>query len=161
MGMHFPGKITLQPPVSAVELRTYGFGLIPFDGKFTRFHGSMRYDPATTGVGEIMLRIEAASLVMSNESIGDLLRGSGMIDVAEFPELTFCGNGQGKQFVGELTVNGETRALSLDYERSAGTVTATGRVRREDWGITGGQLIGGSIIRVRVVLPDPFAVPPV
>ena len=53
-------------------------------------------------------------------------------------------------------MHGQTRTVSLDYARAAGTATATGRLRREDWGITGGQLIGGSIIRIRVVLPDPF-----
>jgi hypothetical protein len=41
---------------------------------------------------------------------------------------------------------------------SAGMVTATGRLRREDWGITGGQLIGGSNSRIGVVFTTQFAV---
>jgi polyisoprenoid-binding protein YceI len=93
---------------------------------------------------------------MPNQPIRDLILGGEMMDVARFPELTFQGTGRGRTVIGDLTMHGQTRAVSLDYARSAGTATATGRLRREDWGITGGQLIGGSIIRIRVVLPDPF-----
>jgi polyisoprenoid-binding protein YceI len=154
--MRFTGQVNLEPPESVVELRTYGFGVIPFDGKFTRFRGSMRYDPSTTDLGEVMLQIEAASFAMPNQPIRDLIVGGEMMDVARFPELTFQGTGRGRAVIGDLTMHGQTRAVTLDYARSAGTATATGRLRREDWGITGGQLIGGSIIRIRVVVPDPF-----
>ncbi len=57
--------------------------------------------------------------------------------------------------IGDLSMHGQTHPFTLDYIRSAGTVVATGQLRRADWGITGSPLIGGSIIRIRVVLPDP------
>jgi polyisoprenoid-binding protein YceI len=163
--MRFAGQIRLHPSDVTVELRTYGFGVIPFDGKFTRFCGFLRYDPSTTDVGEVMLQIEAASLAMSNQPIRNLILGPEMMDAERFPELAFRGSGQsggkGSVVVGDLTMHGRTGSLTLDYARSAGTATVTGRLRREAWGITGGQLIGGSIIRIRVVLPDPFTVRPV
>ncbi len=59
-------QVSLLPVDSAVELRSYGFGLIPFDGKFTRFHGWMRYDPSHPGACQVMLEIEAGSLAMSS-----------------------------------------------------------------------------------------------
>jgi polyisoprenoid-binding protein YceI len=149
-------QISLQPPGSAIELRTYGFGLIPFDGTFTRFHGWMRYDSANTDRCEVMLQIEAASLAMSSESVRDQILAPGMMDVARFPDLAFRGACHGKEVIGDLTMHGETHPVTLDYTRSGGTVVAIGRLRRADWGITGSQLIGGSIIRIRVVLPDPF-----
>jgi len=158
MTMQLTERISLNPPESIVELRTYGFGVIPFDGNFTRFRGCMRYDPSTTDGSEVMLQIEAASLALANEPIRDLILGPAMMDADRFPELAFRGIGQGREVVGDLTMHGETRPLVLDYARSAGTVTATGRLRRQDWGITGGQLTGGSIIRIRVMFPDPFAV---
>src|ERR1700710_2974262 len=61
-GTAWSEQLSLQPPGSAVELRTYGFGLIPFDGSFTRFHGLMRYDPANPDACQVMLEIEADSL---------------------------------------------------------------------------------------------------
>src|ERR1700684_858619 len=100
--MQFPEQISLEPSETEVELRTYGFGMIPFDGKFTRFRGCMRYDASTTGVGEVILQISAASLAMSNELIRDLILGPEMMDVARFPELAFRGTGEGKEVVGAL-----------------------------------------------------------
>jgi polyisoprenoid-binding protein YceI len=155
-GTAWSDQLNLQPPASAVELRAYGFGLIPFDGRFTRFHGWMRYDPSNTGVCEVMLQIEAASLVMSNEAIRDQILGPGMMDAAQFPEVAFRGTCRGDQAIGELTMHGQTHPVTLDYTRASGTVVATGRLRRADWGITGNSLTGGSIIRIRVILPDPF-----
>ena len=80
-----------------------------------------------------------------------------MMDVAQFPELAFHGACQGERVIGDLTMHGQTHPVTLDYTRSAGTIVATGRLRRADWGITGSPLTGGSTIRIRVVLPDPFS----
>ena len=125
------------------------------DGKFTRFHGWMRYDPSNAGACQVMLEIEAGSLLMSNETIHDRITGPGMMDVAQFPDLAFNGTCQGEAVVGNLTMHGETHPVSLDYVRSAGKIIATGQIRRAEWGITGSPLIGGSMIRIRVTLPDP------
>jgi polyisoprenoid-binding protein YceI len=154
-GTAWSEQISLRPPGTAVELRTYGFGLIPFDGNFTRFHGLMRYDPANPDACQVMLEIEADSLAMDNGTIRDRIMGPDMMDVAQFPALAFHGTCGGRTVAGELTMHGQTHPVTMDYTRSAGTVIATGHLRRADWGITGSPLIGGSIIRIRVVLPDP------
>jgi polyisoprenoid-binding protein YceI len=155
----WPDQFSLQPPGSAVELRSYGFGLIPLDGKFTRFHGWMRYDPSNPSACQVMLEIEAGSLAMSSETIRDRITGPGMMDVAHFPDLAFSGTCQGEAVVGDLTLHGETHPVALDYTRSAGTIIATGRIRRGEWGITGSPLIGGPTIRIRVIVPDPAGGP--
>src|ERR1700712_4273117 len=95
-GTAWPEQISVRPPGAAVELRAYGFGLIPFDGNFTRFHGLMRYDPANPDACQVMLQIEAESLAMTNETVRDRIMGSDIMDVARFPELGFhgtCGGG--------------------------------------------------------------------
>lgn len=148
-------QVSLQPPGSSVQLRSYGFGLIPLDGKFTRFHGWMRYDPSHPGACQVMLEIEAESLEMSNNLIRNRIIGPGMMDVVRFPGLSFQGVCQGEAVVGDLTMHGETHSVTLDYTRSAGLVTATGRVRRAEWGMKGSALVGGPTVRIRVVLPDP------
>jgi polyisoprenoid-binding protein YceI len=155
-GSAWSEQLGLHPPESGVELRAYGFGLIPFDGRFTRFQGRMQYNPSNMNQCDVMLQIEAASLTMSNEAIRNQIVGADMMNVAQFPELAFRGACHGAQVSGELTMHGETHPVTLDYTRSGGTVIATGRLQRADWGITGSPLIGGSIIRIRVVLPDPF-----
>ena len=156
-GTAWSEQISLQPPATAVELRTYGFGLIPFDGNFTRLHGWMRYDLANTTACQVMLEIEAGSLAMTSEIIRDRIMGPDMMNVAKFPGLMFEGACEGDAVTGDLTMHGQTHKVALAYTRSKGTVVATGQLRRAEWGITGSPLIGGSIIRIRVVLPDPFA----
>jgi polyisoprenoid-binding protein YceI len=150
-------QVGLRPPGSMVELRAYGFGLLPLDGKFTRFQGWMRYDPANPAVCQVVLEIEAGSLAMSNDSIRDRITGPDMMDVARFPNLAFHGTCHGEAVVGDLEMHGQTHPFTLDYTRSGGTIVATGQLRRAEWGITGSQLVGGSTIRIRVSIPDPVS----
>jgi polyisoprenoid-binding protein YceI len=152
-------QVSLRPPGAAVELRTYGFGVIPFDGTFTRFQGWMRYTPANTDMCQVMLEIEAASLTMENAAIRDRIVAADMMDVVRFPGLTFEGVCKGAAVTGDLTMHGQTHTVTLDFTRSGGKVTATGHLRRADWGISGSPMSGGPLIRIRVVLPDPFLAP--
>ncbi len=156
-GPAWPDQVGLRPPGSAVELRSYGFGLFPLDGKFTRFHGWMRYDPSNTAVWQGVLTIEAGSLAMSSETIRDRITGPEMMDVTRFPDLAFNGTCQGEAVVGDLTMHGQTHKVALDITRLPEAIIATGRVRRADWGITGSKLIGGPVIRIQVIVPNPVS----
>jgi polyisoprenoid-binding protein YceI len=146
----------LSPPASAVELRSYGLGLLPFDGKFTRFHGWLRYDPSNPGACQVMLEIEAGSLTMSSDTVRDRITGPEMMDVAKFPDLAFHGACEGETVAGMLTMHGQTHPFSLDIVRSAGKIEATGRLRRAEWGVGGSPVLGGSTVRIRVTTPDPL-----
>jgi polyisoprenoid-binding protein YceI len=137
-------QVNLSPPASQVEFRAYGLGLIPFDGKFARFHGVMRYDPVKPQSCQVMLEIDAASLEMSDASVRDQIIGPEFMDLARFPDMAFDGACQG-----------ETHPFALDVERSDGNLTATGRLKRADWGITARPFTAGSTIRIRVVFPAP------
>ena len=150
-------QASLLPPASTVELRSYGFGLLPLDGKFTRFHGWIRYDAANPGACQVVLEMEAASLAMANDSIRERITGPEMMDVARFPTLAFHGACQGETVAGTLTMHGQTHPFSMDFVRSGGMITATGRLRRADWGITGSPLVGGSTVRIQMTIPDPIS----
>ena len=149
-------QANLSPPASAVELRSYGFGLLPLDGKFTRFHGWLRYDPANSGACQVVLEIEAGSLTMASDTVREKITGPEMMDVARFPDMAFHGACEGETVVGTLTMHGQTHPLNLDLVRSAGVIEATGRLRRADWGIVGSPIIGGSTVRIRVAIPNPL-----
>lgn len=158
-GTAWSHQISLQPPECMIELRSYGFGLIPFDGKFSRFHGAMRYDSPRLDACEVELQIEAASLMMSSIPVRDHVTGPDMMDVACYPDLAFVGTLQGRAVVGNLTMHGQTKPVTLDLTRRSGTLVATGHLRRAEWGIVGSPLTGGLMIRIRVVIPDPFSPP--
>ena len=150
-------QASLLPPASTVELRSYGFGLLPLDGKFTRFHGWMRYDPANPGACQVVLEIEAGSLAMSNEAIRERSIGPEGMDVARFPDLAFHGACEGKTIIGALTMHGQTHPFTLDYVRSPGAIVATGRLKKTDWGITGSPILGGSTVRIQITTPNPIS----
>ncbi len=145
----------LSPPTSRVELRTFGLGFFPLDGKFTRFHGWMRYEPLNSTVCQVMLGVEASSLVMGSDLVQARITGPDFMDAARFPGLTFNGGCQGDTIAGNLTLHGETHPFVLDVERSVRGIVATGHLKRAEWGIIGHPLMGGSTIRIRVEFPNP------
>lgn len=152
-------QIGLAPPATQVEIRAYGLGLIPFDGKFARFHGWLRYDPAKPDACEVVLEIEAASLTMSDDTVRSVISGPEFMDVERFPNLAFHGACQGDLIDGRLLLHGENHRFSLDLERSPKTITATGRLRRSEWGMTARRFTAGPTIRIRVEFPNPMTGP--
>jgi polyisoprenoid-binding protein YceI len=148
-------QVSLTPPSVQVEFRAYGLGLIPFDGKFTRFHGWLRYDPRRPEACQVVLEIDAASLAMSNEAVRDVIAGPEFMDVARLPELAFHGECLGDVIAGSLLLHGENHPFSLDLTRTAQTMTATGKLQRAQWGMTARRFTAGSTIRIRVEIPNP------
>jgi polyisoprenoid-binding protein YceI len=148
-------QIGLAPPGAQVEFRAYGLGLIPFDGKFARFHGWFRYDPEHPDACQVVLEIDAGSLAMSNETVRDEITGPEFMDVSRLPELAFHGDCRGDTIAGTLLLHGENHPFSLDLERSARTITATGKLLRAEWGMTARRFTGGSTVRIRVEIPNP------
>ena len=143
----------LTPSGSQVEFRAYGLGLIPFDGKFTRFQGVMRYDPAAPGMCHVLLEIQSASLAMSDMSVREQIVGTEFMDVARFPDMAFDGSCQGDTLAGSLRLHGESHPFTLEISREGGRLTAVGRLRRAAWGITARPFTVGSTIRIRVEFP--------
>ena len=153
--------LPLLPAGSRVELRANGLGLIPFDGRFTRFHGWMGTDPANPGACRIVLEIEAASLTMSTTAVRDGIAGPEFMDVAQFPELAFHGACEGARVTGSLLLHGQTHPFTLDFESSppAGSLLLSGTLKRAEWGMTARPFTAGSTVRIRVAFPDPATGP--
>jgi polyisoprenoid-binding protein YceI len=150
-------QLAVRPPGSRVEIRAYGLGMIPLDGKFSRFQGWMRYDQGNPKACQVVLEIDAASLEMSQETIREAITGPEFMDVARFPILAFHGACEGDAITGILLLHGESHPFSLDREptRSSGSFVVGGRLRRADWGMTARRFTAGSTIRIRVEIPHP------
>jgi polyisoprenoid-binding protein YceI len=153
-----PGRaeqLAVRPPGSQVAIRVYGLGLIPMDGRFSRFQGWIRYDPANPKACQVILEIEAASLEMSQRLVRDTIIGPEFMDAMQFPKLAFHGACQGDAIAGDLLLHGQTHPFSLDREemRADGTLVASGRLHRADWGMTARRFTTGSTIRIRVEIP--------
>lgn len=148
-------RVELLPGRSTVAIRTYGLGLLPLDGQFTRFRGQFVYDPDDPALCSVALQVDVGSLAMTSASVGETVLGPDFLDAARFPALHFEGNCTAEGLAGQLSMHGETRPFALTLDRQAGAVIAVGRLLRADWGMTARPVLGGSTVRITVTVPLP------
>jgi len=142
-----------------VAFRAYGLGLVPIDGAFTRFNGTLLIDSADPAVCQFNIEAEAASLQMPSAGMTQQALGTDMLDVTRHPTFTFVGQCEGAQVRGNLLLHGVNRPLTLDVNLEDGRWIATGRMRRADWGMDARPLLGGSEARLRFTAALPAGPP--
>ena len=153
-------QIGLAPPATQVGIRVYGLGLVPIDGRFTRFHGTLSYDRADRTSCRIDLVAEVASLAGPNETIRNDIVGPEFMDAAHYPLLTFHGACQGNGIAGQLEMHGVLHGLALDLDRQHGRLVAEGHLLRANWGMTARPFTVGRTVRITVVVTLPNASQP-
>ena len=140
-------EYTIDPAHTAVsfEVRNLG-GIASQRGKFNGTTGSVALD-AEDQSGRVDIVIDARSLEAGNGAIEQFMRGQNLLNVEEYPEITFKAariefqHGEPRRIEGELTLRGITRALALtvtDYgcKRSRCTMTAVANFKRSAFGMT-------------------------
>jgi len=150
-------SVELLPGGSSVAIRTYGLGLLPLDGQFTRFHGRFVYDPDAPAHCTVALQVDVSSLTMTPATMGETVLGPDFLDAARYPALAYEGACNVEGLAGQLTMHGVTRPFALTLDRQAEAVTAVGRLLRADWGMTARPLLGGSTVRITVTVKLPAA----
>jgi polyisoprenoid-binding protein YceI len=133
-------------------------------GKFAKFTGRLELDEKDLTQSKVDVRIDASSI---DTGVGDRdnhLRSPDFLDVEKFPELTF----QSKRIervaddqyrvVGDLTIHGVTREVSLEVEAGGRTKDPWGNERvgfnarahidRRDYGLVWNKAIdaGGVVV---------------
>lgn len=146
-------RIELLPAGSEVAFRAYGLGLLPLDGRFTRFRGWLRFARPDHADCMVELLIEVPSLTMGHESVRDEILGPAFMDAARFPGMTYRGACEASNIQGMLTMHGVTRPFALALDWRAREVVAEGNLRRGDWGVAGMPILAGPTIRIRVTTP--------
>jgi polyisoprenoid-binding protein YceI len=137
-------------------------------GRFTRWDGELRLDPANLPSSSVEVTIDAASIDTGDPQRDGHLRSADFLDAETFPTLTFRSTkvedlGEGKLRVsGELTIRGVTRPVVLDTEYAGRVKDPWGNDRagfaartaidRTDFGLrwnqaleTGGLLVGNKV----------------
>ncbi len=151
-----PRTVRLEPGSTTVAIRAYAMGLIPINSWFTRFDGTLTYDPAAPATCSAMLRIITASLETNSPERRDTILGPDFLDAARFPDLRFQGSCAGPESLsGHLTMRGVTQPLSMTLAWAAHNVAAQGSLRRALWGMTAKPLIVGPTIRLSVTVALP------
>lgn len=163
-----PGTWAVDPGHAEVGFVGRHFGLTKVRGRFTGVDGSITVaDDITASTVEVVIAM--ASVSSGDESRDDHLRSPDFFDVENHPTAAFrshtiVADGTAGQIVGELTIRGITRPVTLDV-RYLGHATdpwggervvfsADAAINREDWGLTWNMLLetGGLLVSKEIRL---------
>ncbi len=136
-------------------------------GQFGEFSGAISYDGKDLSRASVEVIIDPKSIDTQNERRDNHLRSSDFFAADSLPEMKFIstkvipGEGNKFQIVGNLTMRGVTKPVTLDAEFN-GTVeggrgmvagfTASSTINRQDWGVSwsrsldkGGLVVGNEV----------------
>lgn len=137
-------------------------------GEFQKFSGEISYDPARPEATTASVSIDVASISTREEKRDAHLRSADFFDVEKFPTITFQSkgakaSGDGLAVVGDLTIHGVTREVTLAVSEITGEHndpwgntriggSASTKIKRSDFGMVwnaaieaGGVLVGDEV----------------
>src|SRR6202158_6155872 len=127
-----PGRWPIDPNHSAITFAIRHLGLSKVRGRFRAFDVALDIGPSTTDF-ELVASIDLASIDTSNPDRDVHLRSTDFFNVDLHPTMTFRSTrieaaDDGYTMTGELTLNGVTRAVTLQVESNGLAVfPGTGR----------------------------------
>jgi polyisoprenoid-binding protein YceI len=140
-------------------------------GQFAEVGGTVAFDPADLSKTKVEIDIDANSINTANERRDKHLRSADFFDVEQHPKLRFVskrveGTPQsGLKLVGDLTMHGVTKEVTLDIDPPAPAVpdgrggekagvSASGKINRSDFGLTWNRALeaGGVTVSDEVTL---------
>ena len=140
-------------------------------GQFGKTTGSAQFDPKDPTKATIEVTVDVASIDTREPKRDAHLKSADFFDVQKFPVMTFKSkraeaSGAGRlKLVGDLTMHGVTREVTLDVEgptpemkdaRGGGRIgaVATARISRKEFGMTWNRAIeaGGMVVGDEVAI---------
>jgi polyisoprenoid-binding protein YceI len=154
-----PLVLTLSPATAHIGLTVFAMGMVRVEGHFERFSGRLVLDPGAPAPCRVSLDVEVASLRMEGPGRTRLALGPFLLDAAHYPALHYAAACGTAQPVGALTLHGITHTLALETHRDGDTVSATGRLHRFTYGVSGlPGFIGGTVeLHLSATLPPGLA----
>ncbi len=159
---------TIDAAHSHVEFAVKHLMISTVRGRFGGVSGTVTTDDADPAKGRAQIEIESATIDTREAQRDTHLKSADFFDVEKFPKLTFNSTrisdvkGQNFKLIGDLTIHGVTREVTLDVtsegkgkdpwggDRAA--FSATTAIKRSDYGLTwnqaletGGILVGDDI----------------
>ena len=156
---------------SYVEFSVRHLGISTVKGRFKTFGGAALTDEAGN-LKQFSAEIDPASIDTGAEKRDEHLRSPDFFDAQSFPKMQFTSSsitplgGQRYRAEGTLTMHGVAKPVTLEVELEQTVkdpwgntklgATATGRIKRSDWGLTWNQALetGGFLVSddVKLVL---------
>ena len=154
----------IDPAHTTVGFTVRHLGISNVHGRFTKVTGSATVDDNDMTKSSVNATIDIGSINTGNDSRDNDLRSPNYFDATQFPTMSFKSknvtrNGDNKlEIVGDLTVKGVTKEVSLDVDGPSAPVkmgpnqrrglSATTSVNRKDFGVgakTPAAMIGEEI----------------
>ena len=141
----------IDPAHTTVGFTVRHMGISNVHGRFTKVSGSATVDDSDMTKSSVNATMDIASITTGNDSRDNDLRSPNYFDAAQFPTMTFKSksitkNGDNKlKIVGDLTIKGVTKEVTLDVDGPSSPVkmgpnqrrglSASTSVNRKDFGV--------------------------
>ena len=158
----------IDPVHSSVHFSVRHMMLSNVRGEFTKVSGTIKFDPENPGDSAVDAEIDASSINTREADRDTHLKSADFLDVEKAPTLIFHSKQiepqkDGGRIVGDLTIRGVTREVTLDvngptpelkdpWGKQRIGVSATTKLNRKDYGLTwnsaletGGVLVGDEV----------------
>lgn len=153
-----PTAYVIDPTHTFPSFEADHLGISVWRGKLNKSSGKVLYDKAT-GSGTVEIVTELASIDFGMDALSAWARGKDFFDVKKHPRAVFRGSlqspvdGVPTQVVGELTLHGVTRPLTLKVhslkciqhpmlKRDYCGADASGSFQRDEFGLNAGKEYG-------------------
>ncbi|SRR5258708_7279021 len=158
----------LDPAHSSVGFAVKHLMIATVKGSFTGIDAFIVGDETDPASARLNVQIDAATITTANEQRDAHLKSGDFFDVEKFPAITFTGtrivgDAFGDfQLVGDLTMHGVTKEITLDvtfegrakdpWGGSRLAYSAKGKIRRSDFGLNWNQALetGGVLVSEEV-----------
>jgi len=154
----------IDPKHSNAQFVVRHLGISNVQGQFTKVSGTVELDEKDVTKSSVNATIDASSVDTRVEIRDQDLRSDHFFDVAKYPTLTFQSKriaraADGKvQMTGDLTMHGVTREVTFDLEGPSDAIedsgrmkrgaSATGVIKRSDFGINGAEATAGDEVKI-------------
>jgi len=158
----------IDPAHSSAQFTVRHLGISNVSGAFTKVSGSVTLDDKDITQSQVNATIDAASIDTRQPDRDKDLRSPNFLDVEKYPTLEFKSkrivkSGDKLQLVGDLTLHGTTREVTLDVEGPTPELadpwgnlrrgfSATTTINRKDYGVvwnntlkTGEAVVGDNV----------------
>lgn len=162
----------IDPNHTAAQFTVRHMGLSNVTGTFDKVSGSAQMDDKDFTKSSVDAVIDVASVDTRVEMRDKDLRSDHFFDVAKYPTMEFKSKriekrGDGYKLIGDLTIHGVTKEVSLDMDQPSGIITdghgnshrgfsASTTINRKDWGLVynntlqSGEAVVGDNIKIQI-----------
>lgn len=127
--------IDMKGAHASINFRIKHLGYSWLTGRFDAFSGSFSFDDKNPAASKVNVEIDTTSVNSNHAERDKHLRSADFLDVAQFPKATFVSksvkaDGDNATIVGDLTLRGVTKEVTIDAKRIGGGADPWGGQRQ-------------------------------